>query len=219
MGVLLLLDQLNHVDNRLLCRGAWEPDRIDFLKELILRQKRTNEQVAFLDIGAHGALYSLVLDRYINFDQIIAYEPEPESLAQIYANLLMNRLLQKVEVIPKAVSDKEGSAQFLVAHEGNRGQSRIAGLSVNSNWRSIHVDVTSVDATFHGIDMLLVAKVDVEGNEGNVVRGMTNTIRNNRIILQLEYNGENLLELDQNLHSLGVERFHSIGRDHYFIKN
>jgi len=218
MGAFLLLDQLNKVDMHLLCGGVWEPDRIHFLRDLIVQQRRSDEKVVFLDIGAHGALYLLVLDPYVRFDRMIAYEPEPSSLAQIRANLMMNDLVERVEVIPKAVSDEEGSSQFTIVEQGNRGESRIVEGASENRGHLINVSVTTVDATFSDIGVLLVAKIDVEGHENKVVRGMLNALRNNRVILQIEKNTDDLADLERSLRAIGVERVHSISQDHYFVK-
>src|ERR1700678_1163814 len=217
MGVIMLLDHLDKIVLHLLWLGVWEADRIDYLKTVVLKRKR-GERIVFLDIGSHGALYPLVLDKYINFDRIIAFEPEPVSLAQIHANVMMNNLWGKLEIVAKAVSSSSGSAKFL-AHKNNRGQSRLAETQESQDKNIIDVQVISIDEMFDEIGTLLVVKIDVEGHEREVIMGMQDAIINNSVILQVEKNDGDILSVEQILTPLGMKRVHSIGQDHFFVKS
>ncbi len=217
MGALMLLDQRDKVDLNLLCAGSWEADRVAFLHDLIVPARRGRRTV-FLDIGAHGALYSLVLDKRLNFDRILVFEPEPVALAQIRANVMMNGLGKKTEIVAKAVSSTSGVARFIVAHESNRGQSHMAGLREPVKSDGLSVEVVSIDETLVERDALLVAKIDVEGHEDEVIMGMRETIRNNDLILQVEKNDEDIWPMERLLNGFGMKRVNSIGQDHYFVK-
>jgi len=218
MGVRLLLDRVNKVDLHLLCAGVWEPDRIAYLRDLALR-RRQGRRARVLDIGAHGGLYSLVLDRSIGFDAIVAIEPEAKSLAQLRANVMMNDLADKVEIVAKAASRKSGYAQFIVAHESNRGQSHLLSRKSEKQVAAILVETVAVDRIFTEKATLVVAKIDVEGHEDEVIGGMTETIKNNSVILQIERNDADVSRLDQLLTPLGLVRVHSIDQDHYYVKS
>lgn len=217
MGVWLLLDQINKVDLHLLCGGVWEADRLACLARLT-REHRQGRRAVLLDIGAHGGLYSLALDARVTFDRIVAFEPEPASLAQIHANALMNNLSEKMTIVAKAVSDAPGLAAFAVAHDSNRGQSRIAEAEARPRERKIQVQVTTIDDEFHEKDVLVVAKIDVEGNENRVISGMKQCLQNNAVILQIEKNSQDISTLDSLLMSLGARRVHAIGQDYYYVK-
>jgi FkbM family methyltransferase len=218
MGVLLLLDQKNSVDGSLLFRGFWEPEQLKYLSNLILRHRREKEEVVFLDIGSHAGLYSIVLDSKINLDAILAFEPVPSNLAQLRANLLMNNCLSRIQVFDKAVSDKEGSLGFVIATDKNRGMSRIMENDINVGETVIDVDVTSIDRTVDYSGKLIVAKIDVEGGELGVIRGMEKTLTNNRVILQIECNRGPLTDLKDLLSAFDVRLIETIGEDYFFIK-
>lgn len=217
MGALMLLDQRDKVDLHLLCGGFWEADRIEYLHKLILAA-RQGRRTVFLDIGAHGALYSLVLDKRLNFDRIVIFEPEPIALAQIGANVMMNGLGERTEIVAKAVSSSSGVARFIVAHDSNRGQSRMAGSQEPAAPDALIVEVMSIDEMIRETDTLLVAKIDVEGHENEVLLGMREATRKNDLILQVEKNGDDLSRLERLLNGFGMKRIHSIGQDHYFVK-
>ena len=218
MGVRMLLDQTSVVDRHLLLRGTWEAEQIGFLAELTRRQRGDGEKCVFLDIGAHGALYSLVLDRELGFDDIVAFEPAPVNLAQLRANLLLNECLDRVRVVEQAISDREGFATFVVGNARNRGHSRILGGEVGSGETTMKVATTTIDALLDWRGALVVAKIDVEGGELAVVKGMRGLLANNRAILQIERNTGALRDLTDALAPLGLNYVKSIDHDHYFVK-
>jgi FkbM family methyltransferase len=134
------------------------------------------------------------------------------------ANLLMNNCLSRVQVFDKAVSDKEGSLGFVIATDKNRGMSRIMKGEVNIGETVIDVDVTSIDTTIDYRGKLIVAKIDVEGGELGVIRGMGKTLTNNRVILQIECNRGPLTDLRDLLSAFNVRLIKAIGEDYFFIK-
>lgn len=217
MGAVLLLDQVNKVDLHLLCDGFWEADRIEYLVYLISKYSSGKKSI-FLDIGAHGALYSIVLAKSHTFERIVAFEPDPRNLAQIYANIMMNELATKVEVVTKAVSSKTATANFVASHESNRGQSHVAKDGGGARKDTVEVETITIDDVLDARKSLVVAKIDVEGHEGDVILGMSETISNNSVILQIENNDNDLVHIERYFADLGVRRIHSIGQDHYFLK-
>ena len=217
MGALLLLDKRNKVDLHLLCAGAWEADRIAYLRDLVLRHK-SGRRALFLDIGAHGGLYSVLLEKAVGFDRLVAFEPEPISLAQMRANVMMNDIGHKVEIVAKAVSDTSGTALFHVAHESNRGQSHLLRAEDVARKTGRAVELATVDAYVTELGALVVAKIDVEGHEDEVLRGMRRTLHDNSAIVQLERNIDDIEEFERTIAATGLRRVHSIGQDHYFVK-
>ena len=218
MGVRMLLDQTNVVDRHLLLRGAWEAEQIAFLAGLVRRHRKPGERCVFLDIGAHGALYALTLERELQFDEIVAFEPSPVNLAQLRANLLLNDCVGRVRVVEQAVSDREGRATFVVSNARNRGHSRIHGGDLASGEAMIEVATTTIDSLPGPRGALVVAKIDVEGGELAVLKGMGATLATNRVILQVERNTGALSDLVETLAPAGLTFLKSIDHDHYFVK-
>jgi FkbM family methyltransferase len=219
MGALFLIDQLNSVDRNLLIKGAWEPRQIDTLKRLIVENRRTDQQVIFLDIGAHGALYSIILATNALADRIIALEPDPTNLAQLRANLFINGLLDRIEVIDKAASDRNGRIPFFVAKTSNRGGSRMTETEPEILDHCIEVHAERLDDMVEGIEnSLVVAKIDVEGSELVVLDGMTEIIGNNRCLFQVESFNDTVGELRTWMGSHGFKHVKTVDFDHFFLK-
>ena len=219
MGALLLLDQVNVVDRQLLLRGAWEAPQVDFLSDLVRSHQRADEPLILLDIGSHAALYPVVLSQRMAFDEIVAFEPVPANLAQLRANLWLNGLLSKVKVVEKAVCDHEGTLDFIVGYEKNRGLSRIMDGAKTDKEEVIEVAATAIDISSSYANALIVCKIDVEGGELRVIEGMKKTIARNRFIFQIENLATRPIEqLRAVLEPLGCKMVHSIGQDFYFVK-
>jgi FkbM family methyltransferase len=219
MGLLFLLDQKNAVDRNLLCKGSWEPEQLEELKLQIVRERRAGQPTVFLDIGAHGALYSMSLVQNALADQVFAFEPHPVNVVQLRANLLINGMLEKVRVIEKAANDSPGEIQFYLAKGFNRGGSR---LTVDGDVPLVGETVVQsdlIDAMVPIKDSLVVAKIDVEGSELAVLRGMEQTLTRNRCLFQIESFAGVYPMLLTWMAENGCRHLKSIGADHYFIKN
>jgi tRNA G37 N-methylase Trm5 len=68
-------------------------------RDLTTRFSGISRGSAFLDIGAHVGTWSLRLHK--NFEQIFAFEPNPETFRYLVSNLLANKV-ENVEVSPLA---------------------------------------------------------------------------------------------------------------------
>ena len=218
MGALFLIDQRKSVDRNLMIRGAWEPAQFEELGRLLARERREGEKAIFLDIGAHGALYSIVMNQTGAFDRIVAFEPEPTNLAQLRANLFINGLLDRIEVIETAAWSHRGKIPFFISDESNRGASRMSTDNSDGLIGRIEVNAAPVDELVDFSGGLVVAKIDVEGCELTTLAGMTRTIANNRCLFQIESFESKFPDLREWLVARGFSHVSTRDFDHYFLK-
>ncbi len=218
MGVIFLLDALNLVDRQLLIGYGWEIKQIACLKGLIEKYRRSGRKAVFLDIGAHGGLYSILFANRLGFDRIVAFEPSPVNAIQLRANLYMNGLLDRVEVVAKAAGEQAGAASFFEAQDRNRGQSGLVATaqSTKGSKSLITVEVARVDAEAPMEGAFIAAKIDVEGAELGVVNGMTGLFVSNDMVLQIECNDRKFELLRAALALHGFRLLGAIGEDRYF---
>src|ERR1700761_2198748 len=91
MDLLLLLDRANAIDWQLILSGEWEKPHLTKLFDLAKQRLPYSKNGAvFLDIGAHWGLYALKAWQSGMFEQIVAFEPDPQNYAQLQANLFLN---------------------------------------------------------------------------------------------------------------------------------
>jgi FkbM family methyltransferase len=219
MGLLFLLDQKNAVDRNLLIKGAWEPAQVDMLKRQVKATRISGRQTVFLDIGAHGALYSMMMVREGLADQVVAFEPDPMNLVQLKANLFINDMLGAITLIEKAVSDESGDIRFFLADSSARGGSRMTDEGDARIVGETIVKADRIDDMVPLEDVLVVAKIDVEGSEMKVLAGMEATIANNACLFQIESFTDNAQALKTWMNERGFDHVATVDFDHYFSKS
>lgn len=122
---------------------------------------------AFIDIGANCGLFTLAA-RHAGVPGV-AIEPNLENVRALLINLERNSFTD-VEVFPLALSDNVG---VLPLYGGQEGGSLTKGWSgIASNYARL-TPVNTMDGLFGGrfAGKRLVVKMDVEGNEYEVLRG------------------------------------------------
>ncbi len=150
------------------------------------------------DIGANIGWYSLLAARVVGpAGKIIAFEPRVLNAATVQENAAINRLAN-VTVIPAAVTDQDGWATFLdqgslqgrLGKDDTEAQARRRASKRSKHSYSV-VPVLTLDSWIAEADQKppSVVKIDVEGAEVGVVRGMTETLRSARPTLIIELHG------------------------------
>jgi FkbM family methyltransferase len=144
----------------------------------------------FADIGANVGLHTLEAARAVGpTGKVYSFEPTPRTLAALRQNLELNEITG-VEVFPAAVLDKGGEAALYL------NESLSAWNTVfpdNETTESVRVPAVTLDEALRGRERVDVVKIDVEGAEPLVLRGMTNILRENPgITLIIEFSASHL---------------------------
>ena len=166
-----------------------------------------------LDIGANIGNHSLFLSRH--FDRVIAFEPNPATRRLLTANLAINEI-ENVSVESIGLSDRTRSATLIVK-AGNLGASHVKDARAGSGtWRNlgeVAIEMAAGDQRLDPSADIRFIKLDVEGLEHEVLRGLLETIRRCRPVIMLEQlseaiDGEAGTSLSHDLlASLGYEAF------------
>lgn len=164
-----------------------------------------------LDVGANQGLLSLLMaDRVGPHGKVIAFEPYPPNLATIRKVFADARLADRVDLVPKVVSD--GSADHVRLYFG-RGQScceiNILGKDIDgqNTDAALPTDVPAVSLDHHlspdrRVDLV---KIDVEGAESLVLRGMQRTLKRHRPTLIIEVHSPDNWQHVAGLRGLGYQ--------------
>jgi FkbM family methyltransferase len=132
-----------------------------------------NEAVVW-DIGAHAGLYSLLAAR--RGARVFAFEPLRENVAWLERNAAANGLEHHIRIQPYAlgaVSGRVGFERERTRMEGRLGEGADGAVDV---YRADELDLPPPD----------LVKLDVEGAELDVLRGMAAIVRSRRPRLFLE---------------------------------
>jgi len=146
-------------------------DTVDFfgLDELIIfafywMNRQRYRRVA--DIGANIGLHTVVLAR-CGFE-VKSYEPDPKHIA-ILKEILASNAATAVEIVPAAVSDRPGEAEF-VRVLGNTTSSHLAGAkNPYGPLERFRVPLTPISDVVEWADLL---KIDAEAHEVVILRAI-----------------------------------------------
>jgi FkbM family methyltransferase len=138
-----------------------------------------------LDVGAHLGYFTLLAAR--RGADVIAFEPNPRTLAHLRANIAANDAAARVTVVPKALAAAAGRRPFHLSLAGDTSSLHEQDETV----AAVDVEVTTADAVV-GPRAVDVIKLDVEGSEVAALTGARNTISEHRPLLQLEVEAERL---------------------------
>lgn len=146
--------------------------------EMSFMLKTLNEDDTFFDIGANMGMYTLLAASKIKSKTIYSFEPTSRVLNQLRMNLKLNNLLGQVKVIEKVVSDKNGYEKFLV-----QDISEYSHITYHKSRKGIIIPSITLDSfckkgDVKNIDLI---KIDVEGAEYKVLKGMNQILKNHRV--------------------------------------
>lgn len=166
--------------------GNPEQEDFDYISSLI---KPGN---VVLDIGANVGLVSIsLLKAQPKVDKIYAFEPLPDTFAKMKHNLELNGLPEKIYPVNVGMSDKAGTFDFYLPGE-NEAASMQPNMdefymqeSVDGHYTGkkkmdkVDCQVTTVDKYVeeNNIDHVNFIKIDVEGNERNVLVGGADVLK------------------------------------------
>ena len=150
--------------------------------EIVRNNVRKNDVV--VDVGANIGYYTLLMAKNKAF--VHSYEPEPKNFDLLQKNVILNNFSSNVQLYNKAVSDYIGHSKFILS-DHSTGQHKLEFNRFGT--KSINVDVVKIE-----LEKIDFAKIDVEGQEYNVLKGMKN-LPNKMLI---EFNSINLKESGTN---------------------
>jgi len=133
-----------------------------------------------IDCGAHIGVYTLLAARRVGPQgHVVALEPDELNLKALRTNLNANGVADRVEVIDAAASDRSGTTRFFSAGWGlgvvEGASTALGSLSPVRGAVATDVRCVTVDDVLAGRSFD-VAKIDVEGAEALVLRGMHETL-------------------------------------------
>ena len=134
-----------------------------------------------VDVGAHVGVHAVILGFEVGESgALYCFEPDPELAEALRLTLLMNGMLRRAHVIRAAVAESPGRMRFhRTPHSPESTLFPDPGLLHRD---SIDVDVTSLDAALPPGQPVHFVKIDAEGAEAKIYRGMRRILRENRAI-------------------------------------
>lgn len=152
----------------------------------------------FYDVGANIGIYSLYAARKLRGSgSVYAFEPHLGNAAQLLTNISLNELGHQVQCFSTALGDQTGIQPFnYFSLQTGSAFSQIAG-TLDGNDKIFQPAATEMKSTFTMADLIKSGfpipthvKIDVDGNELLVLRGMRDLIHSSTRLcsVQVEVN-------------------------------
>lgn len=216
----MFLDFLDSTDRQIILHQNYETEEISILKELIKKYS----VMYFFDIGANCGYYSITLAKKFRNLNIFAFEPNNDAYKKFNKTLKINPEISKKIILQNyGLSDK--NSKLIMKSIIKYGYAQTGGSTVNDDY---HKNYETQKALFKIGDKeinikgsVIVLKIDVEGHEINVLKGIKKLLANNECILQVEIFKKNFEIVNQFLIN---NKFFKITTDvktsqNYFYKN
>ena len=155
----------------------------------LLSRIQTGDTV--LDVGAHVGYYTLLMAESVgDRGHVLAFEPNPNSASQLRTNLALNSLSQ-VTVIDAAASDQAGEISLHLSPGENTGSTSIH-YKENST-QTLQTPQVHIGQMLESEKACpTVIKIDVEGHELAVLRGLTRILHTGAPEVFVEINNRTL---------------------------
>jgi FkbM family methyltransferase len=138
-----------------------------------------------LDVGAFRGVYALSAKALNPAARVIAFEPVQASHDRLVENVQLNGFA--IEAARLAVSDSSGSAVMFDAQSWGHAVSSLA-RPPKVAYVELEVPTTTLDDYLEqaGVGSVELVKIDVEGHEAAVLRGMSATLARSRPAMIIE---------------------------------
>lgn len=149
----------------------------DFSQDYMISlfEKEIHKGDTVIDIGAHIGLYTLVFAKLVGENgQVFAFEPDPTNFKVLQKNVQVNGL-KNVIIEQKAVGEKCVLVKLVISdyttkitEQNSNGQS-VECIKIDDYFQNYHKKISFV-------------KIDAEGSEVKILRGMTNFLQKNKTV-------------------------------------
>lgn len=181
------------------------------MKQLYHFSKKINSEI-FIDIGANIGFYSILLSGH--FKKIYSFEPNQRNFQVLRKNINTNDL-KNIKIFNYGLGEND---EELIGSSNTKGKLfQTSGFSISkTNYKGEKVSIKKGDGILIFNNKNLTIKIDVEGFELFVLKGLKNILINNYCVLQIEIWEKNKDEVHKYLKSLNYEMNCLIDGDTYF---
>lgn len=222
--IFLKINIRDPIDKEIFFKNSYEEKQIHFLINNIKDYKKA----IFIDIGANKGIYSLLLAKEFRKLKIYGFEPVTVTFNYFVHNIYLNNLKKNIKTFNFGISNTSGNKKMIALKRKNYIQS--GGYSFKINKKKIHKDnIVEYYKTKIGDQIIkfkkknLFIKIDVEGYEEKVLKGLNKLMKNNKIFIQIEIFNKSFNLIDELLKKNNfylVRKFeHKHSGSDYFYKN
>ena len=136
-----------------------------------------------IDVGANVGGHTCVLSKICLYGNVYSIEPIPINVKKIKDNLRLNNLIENVNVIEELIYSEVATVKFNSnLNNFNKGVGHITNDNYSSSVETNTLDNLNIKEK---IDLI---KIDVEGQEIEILKGAKELLMVNKPIIIIEYN-------------------------------
>jgi FkbM family methyltransferase len=145
-----------------------------------------------MDIGANVGQHSIFAAALA--DRVYSFEPNPAPRASLERNIAANRIIN-IEVHPCGLGERHARLPFFLPQGVNSGTGSFLPAHGSNNDRTPSATFEVIAGDTLALRNIGLVKIDVEGFEVAVLRGLRNTLMRERPYTILEYEMETRREI------------------------
>jgi FkbM family methyltransferase len=162
--------------------GFWEMWLTRFLARFV------KPGMTAIDVGANFGYYSLLLaDAVGPTGRVVAVEPNPDTLSLLKETMLLNGFAGRTRIVPQALGGQPGKG-WLFCPDGEPKNALLVEHSGFPGGRTDEVSIVTLDSVALDLPKVDLVKIDAEGAEIGVVKGMSKLIARDHPAIVLEFN-------------------------------
>jgi len=183
-NILFYLDFLDPIDRKIILYKEYEHDAVSFLEDKFIQHSISN----FLDIGANSGYFSFYFANKFNNLKVKAYEPNIDAFEKFKKTLIKNSF-NNVEIFNYGLSDIEKKVKMITWYKHGHAKTNLVILEDNFNTNNSKIYETDLkvgDELLNFKNEKLCIKIDVEGHELSVLKGLAKNLRENKCVILIE---------------------------------
>lgn len=172
----------NYIDASILYLGAFEKDILYFLRDSMIA---TQERGVFVDVGANTGQHSLFMSRYAT--EVHAFEPW-EPVLKRFRRMVANNKIKNILIHPVGLGDQNSKKPFFKPASNNLATGSFVEDFLPQNAAEGHLEIQVGDEALAraGVKSVALIKMDIEGYEKPALKGLRETLRKDRPIVEFE---------------------------------
>lgn len=198
-----------YIDRFVFYFGAYEKEELLFIKKYLNRDSNV------LDIGANTGHHSLFFSRYSR--EVYSFEPF-QKMFRILEKRISDNGIKNIKALNFGLGSETGFLDFYAPLGPNSGVGSFSSADHRKNIGKLEIKKGDDVVSDLNIDSLGFIKIDVEGMEVSVLKGLHSTIHKYKPVMFIEMSPESQAILNNELKTiLGGYKFHIIEANNPFL--
>ena len=176
----------NNIDANVFFYGAFEKPLLFFLRDTLNALITESPKAIFMDIGANVGHHSIFLSKFAS--QVLAFEPYPKVNMQFKQQIAHNNI-SNIQIFETGLSDRRETLNYYAPTGNNEGIGSFDESSIgkgNTSYGKLELQEGDQVIESDSWKDIKLIKIDVEGFEKKVIKGLSRTIEEERPVIVCE---------------------------------